>query len=112
MLLPTSTVLGGSLMSVDVNRLLRLLACVNRVGDELRPSPSEPRDWSARRTAGTAFEALRSAARRGDPNARVALDAFVASLAIKDASRKPHEFAGDIAAPRRTKGHRHTQAQR
>jgi predicted NBD/HSP70 family sugar kinase len=90
MLLPTSTELGGSLMSVEVNRVLRLLACVNRVEDELRRSQSEPRDGSARRTAGTAFEALRSAARRGDPNARVALDAFVASLAIKDASRPQH----------------------
>ena len=80
-------------MSARVNRVLRLLNCMEWVEDELRRSEPEAQHWvrvtlePARRAAGTAFEALRSAARRGDPKARVALDAFVASLAINDAQK-------------------------
>ena len=80
-------------MSARVNRVLGLLNCLEWVEDELRRSEPEAQHWvrvtlePARRAAGTAFEALRSAARRGDPKARVALDAFVASLAINDAQK-------------------------
>jgi hypothetical protein len=78
-------------MAVGVNRVLGLLNCLGWVEDELRCSEPETQDRvrvalePARRAAGRAFEALRSAARHGDPKARVALDAFVASLALHDA---------------------------
>jgi hypothetical protein len=78
-------------MAAGMNRVLGLLNCLGWVEDELRRSEPAAHDGvramlePARRAAGTAFEALRAAARRGDPKARVALDAFVASLAIHDA---------------------------
>jgi hypothetical protein len=80
-------------MSRRVNRVLRLMNCLEWVEDELRRSEPGAQDWvratlePARRAAGTAFEALRSAARRGDSKAKADLDALVASLRITDAQR-------------------------
>ena len=80
-------------MSARVKRVLRLLICLEWVEDELRRSEPEAQDRvrvtlePARRAARTVFEALRSAARRGDPKAQMALNAFVASLAINDAQK-------------------------
>jgi hypothetical protein len=80
-------------MSARLNQVLCLLHCVVWLENELRRSEPEAQHWvratleAARRVADTAFEALRSAARRGDPNAQVALDGLVASLAINDAHK-------------------------
>lgn len=85
-------------MSATVN-VLCLLNCVDRVERDLQHSEPAARPWvrialeSARREAGTAFEALRSAARRGDPTAQIALDALVASLAVNDAQSHAREPA-------------------
>ena len=82
-------------MSASVNRVIRSLNCVEWVEHQLQRSEPEGQHWvrvtlePARRAAGTAFEALRSAARRGDPKAHVALDALVASLAMSDAQKSP-----------------------
>ena len=85
-------------MSATVN-VLCLLNCVEWVEHELQHSVPAAQPWvrvtleSARRAAGTAFEALRSAARRGDPTAQMALDTLVASLAMNDAQKHSREPA-------------------
>ena len=88
-------------MSARGNRVLGLLNCLEWVEDELRRNEPEAQQWvratleAARRAAGTAFEALRSGARRGDPEAQMALDALVASLAINDAQKSPARVRDD-----------------
>jgi hypothetical protein len=83
-------------MSATVN-VLGLLNCVEWVEHQLQRSEPDAQHWvratlePARRAVGTAFEALRSAARRGDPTAQGALDALVASLAIYDAQNHSRE---------------------
>jgi len=83
-------------MSATVS-VLCLMNCVQWVEQRLQRVKPEAQPWvritleSARREAGAAFEALRSAARHGDPEARAALDAFVASLAIAGAQDHSRE---------------------